>query len=295
MIRGVARVYIPSDTTMFAPTIQTDRATVYHGDCSVVLPKAGVEADLILTSPPYGELRDYSGAGFDFESVADACVAALKDNGVIVWVVNDQKIGGTESGESFRQALAFMDRGLNLHDTMIYEKVFIPPSGDTKREYRQAFEYMFVFSKGRPKTTNIIRDHKTKDTKRRSGSGSRFKDGRVVIGKDFKTPEYSRRRNIWRFQVGAHQTSPYKTTRKHPARFPYALARDHIVSWTNPNDVVCDPMSGSGTTLRAAVDLGRIAVGCEIYDQYVKIIEEVLSQQPMPLEIEEAAAQTIET
>ena len=70
----------------------------------------------------------------------------------------------------------------------------------------------------------------------------------------------------------------------HPARFPLQLARDHILSWTNPGDLVIDPMTGSGTTLRAAADLERRAIGIEINPEYCQLIRRRLAQSVPPVD-----------
>ena len=116
--------------------------------------------DLTITSPPYDNLRDYKGYVFDFENIAKQLYRVTKSGGVVVWIVGDATIKGSETGTSFRQALYFKEIGFNLHDTMIYSKAgFQYPA--TNR-YHQTFEYMFIFSKGKPKTFNPIKDRKNK-------------------------------------------------------------------------------------------------------------------------------------
>ena len=218
-----------------------------NGDCAAVLPPA----DLILTSPPYDDLRKYGGysGAFDFDAIAAACVANLAPGGVLVWVVADQIINGGESGTSFRQALGFKALGLTLHQTLFFEAAHYRPI-DQSRALRNV-QYMFVFAKGKPIVANIPIDRPNVKAGMRvaksyapgsSLDGSRQPaSGRIKI-----IAALDRRGPIWRsatecgFNVG------------HPATFPYALARDHILSWTNPGDLVIDPMVGSGTTLRAA-------------------------------------------
>ena len=263
------------------PFYEHDGVTLYHGDCAVVLPAVGVKANLILTSPPYDNLRTYGGHGFDFDRVADACVAALADGGVLVWVVADATVDGSETGTSFRQALGFMERGLALYDTMIWRKNSASRPDPTR--YTPLFEYMFICSKGRPSTINLIRDKKNKwagtgnwgkKIKRNvdGTQGSRSVSSAVV-------QEWGVRDNIWDIPTGIDKRDCFD----HPATFPYALAQDHILTWTNPGDVVLDPMAGSGTTLRAAKNLGRKAVGVEIHEEYLHIITERMAQSAMAL------------
>ena len=261
---------------------------VIHGDCADVLPALGAKANLILTSPPYDNLRTYGGHGFDFERVADACVAALAPGGVIVWVVADATVDGSETGTSFRQALGFIERGLRLHDTMIYERaIAINP---TPNRYGQTSEWMFVFSNGAPATANLLYDRPNTEpgrfrlTKHPSGRDKNGARPGVFVSGGFTRAEYGRRNNIWRYAVGLHHQAPdYLDAHKHPAIFPYALARDHIATWTNPGDLVLDPMAGSGTTLRAAKDLGREYLGVEIHAPYIDLIEGRLAQGVLAL------------
>ena len=272
------------------PYYERDGITVYHGDCADVLPAAGIKADLILTSPPYGDIRTFGGYGFNFDLVADACVGALADGGVLVWQVGDYKIDGSETCDPFRQVLGFRERGLRLHDTMIFEKACA--LAWTPTQYPQAFEYMFVLSNGAPATANLIKDRKVVITNQnrymhQNKQASRNADGARDIRKgDTKLrPEYGHRTNIWRYGVGAasagaiSQSAPdYLAAHEHPAIFPLALAKDHIRTWTNPCDVVLDPMAGSGTVLRAAKDLGRVAIGVEIHADYLPIITGRMAQ-----------------
>ena len=113
--------------------------------------------DLTVTSPPYDNLRLYSGEMLWNEDVWKSIIKELyrvtKQGGVVVWIVGDATVKGSESGTSFRQALFFKEIGFNLHDTMIYRKV--NPIPLTHNRYEQAFEYMFVFSKGKPNTFGI--------------------------------------------------------------------------------------------------------------------------------------------
>lgn len=221
--------------------------------------------DLTVTSPPYDNLRTYNGFTFDFESVAKGLYRVTKPGGVVVWVVGDATINGSETGTSFRQALYFKEIGFNLHDTMIYRKVNYIPL--THRRYEQGFEYMFVFSKCAPSCFNPLTVAcKTKGAKT---PGRTFyqtsADGvpvpahkREVVG------EYKQRSNVWDIPTNAGATG-------HPAQFPEMLANDHIVSWSNEGDLVYDPFLGSGTTAKMALLNKRRFVGSEISAEYCEI------------------------
>jgi len=231
--------------------------------------------DLTVTSPPYDNLRTYGGHSWDFDALAVQLARVTKPGGVIVWVVADATVNGSETGTSMRQALHFMDVcGLNLHDTMTYEKHNAPPTG--KGRYYQAWEYMFVLSKGKPKTFNPI--YEPRRNACNDKRTHRVKAFQRDVNGEMKKKEYTirdnvPRRNVWSYLVGGGNSAEVMTAHKHPAIFPYALAKDHIASWSNPDDVVLDPFSGSGTTCKAAKELNRQWCGIEINPEYCAIAE----------------------
>ena len=239
--------------------------------------------DLVVTSPPYDDLRTYGGHSWDFPAVARELARILKPGGVIVWVVADKTKDGSESGESFRQALEFMGLGLNLHDTMFYIKRGCG-GGDTSKRYLNVVEYMFVLSRGTPAKANMIRDRKNT-----SAGNVKLKrwDGRHgTHGTMRKTPhvvqEFGLRTNAWEYYVGGWP-GHYENNGDHPAVFPERLAADHIQSWSNPGDIVLDPFAGSGTTLKAAKELGRRWVGIEVNPAYVELCRQRTAQGVLPL------------
>lgn len=220
--------------------------------------------DLTITSPPYDNLRKYKGFSWNFEDVAEQLFRVTKNGGMVVWIVGDSTTNGTESLNSFRQALYFQSIGFNV-ETMIYEKA--QACFGSNQFYLQAFEYMFIFIKGKPKTTNFLRDRKNK----RSGVESMGKQGLRADGtkserhyKEMK--EYGKRKNIWEYGVGGGKID-------HPAVFPEQLVQDHILSWSNENDIVLDPFMGSGTTAKMAILNNRNYIGFEISQEYCDIAE----------------------
>ena len=253
------------------------------GDCLEVmkgLPDKCI--DLTVTSPPYDDLRTYNGFNWNFEGVAKELYRITKDGGVVVWVVGDATINGSETGTSFRQALFFMECGFNLHDTMIYHK--INPIPIKQNRYYPCFEYMFILSKGKPKTFNpIMRKSLSAGTKvrakQRTGIGNNFKE---PTGKN-PTKEYSMEYNLWSYKVGyIGQSATDKIAYKHPAIFPEQLANDHIISWSNEGDLVLDPFMGSGTTAKMALLNNRHFIGFEISKEYCDIANERISKiQPI--------------
>lgn len=223
--------------------------------------------DLTVTSPPYDNLRKYNGYSFDFERTAQELYRITKEGGVVVWVVGDQTFKGSESGTSFKQALYFKEIGFNLHDTMIYEKSgFAYPESN---RYAQIFEYMFILSKGKPNTVNLIKDRPNKYV---GTMGGNHRGGLCKRG------EFGTRFNIWRYNNGKFNSSKDKVAFKHPAIFPEKLAEDHILSWSNEGDLVFDPFAGSGTTLKMAKVNNRKFIGMEISKEYCDIIKERLNR-----------------
>ncbi len=233
--------------------------------------------DLVVTSPPYDNLRTYNGYSFDFENIARELFRVTKQGGVVVWVVGDATIDGNETGNSFRQALFFKEIGFNLFDTMIFEK---PPRGAVGNNltYWQTFEYMFVLSKGQPKTINLIRDRKNLDSRKGDKSTKRLADGILLNVSRGGYEEYGRRTNIWRYNIGKGHSTKDEVAFGHPAIFPEQLAADHIKSWSNEGEIVLDIFMGSGTTAKVARALKRHYIGFEISAEYCAIANKRLEQ-----------------
>lgn len=228
--------------------------------------------DLTVTSPPYDNLRKYNGFSWDFEETAKELYRVTKQGGVVVWVVGDATVKGSETGSAFRQALYFKECGFNLHDTMIWQKTNPMPKVKTSR-YFDVFEYMFVFSKGKPKSFNpIMVDCKLggkiydSTCKNIGGESGRTKKTFVLNSKRYKN-------NIWEIAIAQNKTN-------HPAVFPEQLAKDHIITWSNPGDLVLDPFMGSGTTAKMAIQTNRNFIGFEISAEYCEIARRRTGQPP---------------
>ena len=253
------------------PYYEQDNVTLYCGDNVQTVRQVIEDAsiDLVVTSPPYDNLRTYGGHSWDFEGVAQQLWRVIKPGGVVVWVVNDATVDGSETGTSFRQVLRFKELGFSIADTMIWEKT---GQGAVGNLYWSNFEFMFVLCKGKLKTFNPICDRKNAITTGtvRTNAG-RNKEGGSDSIRVVERTEYGRRFNVWRIEE--QQGS------QHPAPFPESLARDHILSWSNEGDVVLDPFSGSGTTAKMARLMGRRAIGIEINERYCEIAVSRLRQR----------------
>lgn len=249
-----------------------------YGDALEVLPTLG-RVDAVITSPPYDDMRDYdvSFTSFDWPLAVELVSESVDDGGVIVWNVADQHVNGSETGTSMMQALAFMEHGLNLHDTMIYAKPSF--SFPESNRYPQTWEYMFVFSNGKPRTFNPIKDRKNIYSGTVVRGTQRQKDGSTLpaTGSGKILSDFGIRHNVWNINNRVADN-----TGEHPAPFPYSLAHDHILTWTNPHETILDPFAGSFTTGVACAKMGRKFIGIEICEKYYEIglrrIEEAYRQ-----------------
>lgn len=269
---------------------------IYCGECSAMMSALPDNCiDLTVTSPPYdlvdydesgnfvthpkNGLRTYNGYSWDFASVARQLWRVTKPGGVVVWVVGDATVNGSETLTSFSQALHFRRLGFNV-ETMIYQKDK-PPMND--RRYQAAFEFMFIFSKGQVKTFNPILVRKSTNDKRKIKSFHRDRQSGMITG--FSKPDEHNRikDNIWFYVASGGNSASDNLASQHPAIFPEALARDHIISWSNPGEIILDPFMGSGTTAKAAKQLGRHWLGFDISQEYVDLANKRLFQTNPPL------------
>lgn len=255
---------------------------LYNEDCLITM--GNIESnfiDLTLTSPPYDNLRtynehvrgnktEYNGYSFPFEKIAKELFRVTKKGGVLVWVVGDATNKGSETGSSYRQALFLKECGFDLYDTMIYQKTGTP--FPQKSRYNQTFEFMFVFSKGKPNTFNPIMKKNITAGSVRQSRKFRNQNGEMIPGFNGKAVnEYGIENNIWTIKNGMNKSTKDLIAFDHPAIFPEELAAKHIISWTNPNDLVYDPFMGSGTTAKMSILLNRQWIGSEIDESYAKI------------------------
>lgn len=268
-------------------------ATLYLGDCRDVLPMISA-VDVAMTSPPYDNLRSYNGVAWGegvWRSVISDLYRSMKPGGVVVWVVADATVDGSETGTSFRQALHAMECGFRLHDTMIYHKEGPPLSHN---RYEQKFEFMFVFSKGAPATFNGITEPSLFPGKKRCGGMRQDGDDLTYRNASGTVGKTKLKGNVWTFAVNPTGVAD-PLVRQHPAVFPEVLARDHIMSWSNPGETILDPFMGSGTTGVAAVKLRRKFIGIDSEPKYFDIscrrIADALARPDMFIEQPKPAKQ----
>jgi len=261
---------------------------LYNQDClATMIQIDNNSVDMVLTSPPYDDLRtynkhlsgnktEYNGYSFPFEQIVQELFRIVKKGGVVVWVVGDATNKGSETGTSFRQALYFKKCGFDIYDTMIYQKTGTPFPQKTR--YNQIFEYMFVFSKGKPNTFNPIMKKNVTAGAVRHSRKFRNADGEMIDGFNGKPiNEYGIDNNVWVMRNGMYKSTKDIVAFEHPAIFPEELAIRHIISWTKENDLIYDPFMGSGTTAKAAIQLKRNWIGSEIDKSYCDICEKRLN------------------
>jgi len=228
--------------------------------------------DLTVTSPPYDSLRSYKGFIFDYQSMFKELYRVTKLGGVVVWIVGDKTEKGSESLTSFKHALYAKEIGFNVHDTMIYEKS-TSPFPESNR-YNQKFEYMFILTKGKPKTTNLLKEiaHSNLNRLGKKDGSYRQQNGDIEHGKYDSRKKDKTKGNIWYYAVGMNCTTKDKIAFQHPAQFPEQLALDHILSWSNEGDIVLDPMCGSGTVAKMAFLNNRNFIGIDMSEEYINNI-----------------------
>ena len=248
---------------------------IYCDDCVDFMKKVEDDyIDLTVTSPPYDSLRDYNGYSFKCEDIAKELFRITKKGGIVVWVVGDKIVKGNKTLTSFKQALTFQSVGFNVHDVMIYKKKNTPFM--RSNAYTNCYEYMFIFSKGSPKTFNPLKEPTVRNGYEMLVTNKKA-DGinKKVLGKLNKEKVKT---NIWEYAVGLGGSTKDKIAFKHPAIFPEHLAEDHILSWSNENDIVFDPMCGSGTTCKMAKLNLRNYIGCDISQEYVDIAKKRIEE-----------------
>lgn len=232
---------------------------------------------LTVTSPPYEGLRTYDGlADWNFMDVAKELYRITMPGGVVVWVVQEQIVNGSESGESSRQRLAFANIGFRLHHTMVLGK--LGGHQHSKGRYGGALEYAFILSKGKPRYFCPFRDKKNKEAGREKIFSNRRIDGTFPAKKKARVHPYGFRSPIWFYATGKHHTANEDYAFDHPALMPQQMAEDFILSWSKVGDLVFNPFAGAGTVLKMALLNHRRYLGFEINPKYVEIARRRLKE-----------------
>lgn len=273
---------------------------IYNEDCLETMRRMlDNSVDMVMTSPPYDDmdedfnpipkrgLRDYKGYSWDFKAIAKEIYRVLKDGGVLVWVVNDLTIDGKETLSSCYQKIYFNKVGFNIHDTMIYSKAGIQYPTHTR--YYPRFEYMFILTKGSPKTYNPIKDRRNKYYDTVISGRERNKNGELTemsgSKKRRRIKEFGVRWNIWEYATGWKHSYSESYLRGHSAIFPEKLAEDHIISWSNSGDLIYDPFMGAGTTAKMAKLNHRNFIGSEISKEYWDLADRRIRETLLPIDI----------
>lgn len=261
------------------PFYTTDQVEIHNVNClDWMREQSDGVVDLTVTSPPYDNIRNYKGYSFDFEPIAQELFRVTREGGTVIWNVADATVEGSETGTSMRQALYFMQLGFRLHDTMIYLKKNPMPASVNSKRYHQAWEYIFVLTKGAPIAFNPIMV-KAKFGHLEANMKHRGQDGNLEYKKT-KRNEFTKVRNVFEYSVGGGHSTKDKIAHGHPAIMPEQLAADMITSWSDPGALVYDPFAGSGTTLKMASVNSRRAIGTEMSRDYCELAQRRIEQIP---------------
>lgn len=254
---------------------------IYNESCITTMNRLEDNSvDLVVTSPPYDNLRTYGNVSDwnyeTFKEIAQELSRTLKEGGVIMWNVQDATIKGSRTGTSFKQALYFMECGLSLHDHLIWQKTGTPFPSTIR--YRNVWENMFVFSKGKPKHFDPILRKNVTGGDSRNRRRERNKDGELVMQeRRVEVKEWGIENNVW--YISNHfKKGDRKRIENHPAIMPEEIVKRHIQSWSKEGDLVYDPFSGSGTTSKIALEMGRNYLGSEINTEYYKASVDIITE-----------------
>jgi len=245
--------------------------TVRTEDCLTgmrKLPDAFV--DLVFTSPPYADLRDYAAIRPDdyvgwFLPIAYEIRRLLKRRGSFVLNLNDRCVRGARHTFVHRLVVAMVDIvRMPLIETYIWQKPNAMP-GKFGARLKDAFEYVFWF--GRTTDVRFYPRHVgtpyAKETPRKAKvryrRGGQRMNGATVYRRGWADPG-----NVVQCPVARGKA-------EHPARMPDELAAFFIRLATRKGHIVVDPFMGSGTTARVARALGRKYLGFEIHPEYLEV------------------------
>jgi modification methylase len=235
------------------PYYQDDHVVIYHADNREILPKlTGIGQ--VLTSPPYNLNGDGNkSAGSYFRNLGDGYATYSDD------MPHDLYVG-------WQRHLLRLLWGTLADDGAIYYNHKIRVGGERCRFPNE------LVPDDLPIRQQIVWDRGSGFNRQFTYYVPRYEVVLLIAKPAFRTNTRSVD-DVW--------TIPFETGGEHPAPFPLKLATRAIGS--TDAAVILDPFMGSGTTLRAAKDLGRLAVGIEIDERYCEIAAKRMAQEVLAL------------
>ena len=235
--------------------------------------------DMVVTSPPYDNLRDYNGFQLDLSGVGEQLFRVLKPGGIVAVIIQDSTQDGRKTLTSFRMIVNWCDTiGFGLFENCIYSRQGVEGAWWKKR-FRVDHEYIPLFIKGkRPAYFNKeeLKIPSKHGGKTMTGAATRNKDGTQQKSRSVYINPMKCRGTIWNYpQCGDGS----KLKHLHPATFPNLLPYDLIQCFCPENGIVLDPFNGSGTTCVAAKSLNRQYIGVDCSQEYCDIAEKRIQQE----------------
>jgi DNA modification methylase len=255
------------------PYFSDDSVLMYNSDCRLILPLLP-KVDLILTDPPYNVGKDYGDNGDsrkDYESWCREWLQAscdlLKETGS-VYMKHLPKYGPIVLPILGQYVFISHIVWPNASGAFHMERRYFP-KWEIIYLYGKTDQYIFNrFAERQEPTPENLRWGPYR-TKAQGQMGDIWEDIPFVYAGSIHHKEAI-------MEVGTN-------SKVHPCQMPEELARRGISFSTNPDAIILDPFMGSGTTLRAAKDLGRKAIGIEIEEKYCEIAAKRMSQSVLPL------------
>lgn len=264
------------------PKIKKEVATnkIVCGDCVEVLKSFPDNSiDLVVTSPPYDQIRKYNGFSFNLHNTGKEIFRVLKDGGIAAMVIQDQTKNFGKSLTSFKTVIDWCDNvGFKLFETVIYKKHGAEGAWWTKR-FRVDHEYIPIFLKGeRPAYFNKepLKIPSKHGGKTMTGGGTRLTNGIRIPTRSIKINPMKCRGTLWDYTTCGDGT---RLKHQHPATFPDKLPIDFIQCFCPEKGIVLDPFVGSGTTILAAMQLNRNYVGIDISKEYCELTKKRIKEE----------------
>jgi site-specific DNA-methyltransferase (adenine-specific)/site-specific DNA-methyltransferase (cytosine-N4-specific) len=274
----------------------TTSATLYLGDAQAELRKFPADSvDLVVTSPPYADQRKGTYGGIAPEKYADwfmpiskELLRVLKPDGTFILNIKERVVNGERSTYVLELILEMRKQGWLWTEEFIWHKKNCYP-GKWPNRFRDAWERLLQFNKS--KTFNMYQEAVmtptgdwAKNRLRRLSNTDKIRDtSRVGSG-------FGKNISHWIGRDKAYPTNVLHMAtecgnKSHSAAFPIELPEWFIKLFTKPYDTVLDPFMGSGTTIIAARDLQRKAIGIEIMPEYYEMVKLNLNRKPEKIEL----------